>query len=476
MRREAPQLNEFVFTSLVSAFSAPEWLDNGKTLHSIAAKNGLLAFVSVSNAIVTMYAKCGSLEGSSQMFESLNDKDSITWSAMITGFTQNGGFQNALNLFSKMHSADIPLTEHTLAGVINSCSDLAAVVDGKQDARKGFNLLPNPDIILWTSMISGYVQNGKDEEAFTLYCKMQTLGVFPNELTMASVLKACSSLAALEQGKQIHGCIVKYGFKFEPPIGSSLSTMYSKCGSIRDAGIVFKRMTERDVLSWNAMMSGLSHNGQGNQALELFQEMLLEGLTKPDDVTFVNIFSACSHMGLVEEAWQHFNTMVNEFAMVPTLDHYACMVDVLSRAGLLREATEFIESVPIDHGLGLWRILLSACRNYRSYELGAYAGEKLIELGSMESSTYVILSSIYNALGRRRDVERVRGVMKTRGATKDPGCSWIELKGVVHVFVVRDGMHPWVDEIRDGIRRLLKHMEDDEGYHPAFDFVLDQVG
>ncbi|CAI0382297.1 unnamed protein product [Linum tenue] len=66
--------------------------------------------------------------------------------------------------------------------------------------------------------------------------------------------------------------------------------------------------------------------------------------------------------------------------------------------------------------------------------------------------------------------------MKTRGATKDPGCSWIELKGVVHVFVVRDGMHPWVDEIRDGIRRLLKHMEDDEGYHPAFDFVLDQVG
>ncbi|KAK9912621.1 hypothetical protein M0R45_036475 [Rubus argutus] len=142
------------------------------------------------------------------------------------------------------------------------------------------------------------------------------------------------------------------------------------------------------------------------------------------------------------------------------------MVDVLSRAGKLDEAKEFIESATIDHGICLWRILLSACRNYQNFELGAYAGEKLIELGTTESSTYVLLSSIYNSLGRREDVERVRRMMNLRGVSKEPGCSWIELKNQVHVFVVRDEMHPQIENIYAEIRRLIKHMKD-EGYQPS---------
>ncbi|CAN1782048.1 Pentatricopeptide repeat-containing protein At2g33680 [Linum perenne] len=165
-------------------------------------------------------------------------------------------------------------------------------------------------------------------------------------------------------------------------------------------------MPERDILSWNAMISGLSHNGQGEEALQLFQD----------------------------------------------------------------EAKDFIDSVPIDHGICLWRILLSACRNYRNYELGAYAGEKLMELGSRESSAYVLLSSIYIALRRPKEVERIRSLMRSRGANKDPGCSWIELKSLVHVFVVGDQRHPQIDEICGEIRRLFKQMKD-EGYHPAPDLA-----
>ncbi|KAK4852854.1 hypothetical protein QYF36_000126 [Acer negundo] len=227
MRRDDESVNEFVVTSVLSGLVATEFVACGKQIHCLSVKNGLLEIVSVANALVTMYAKCGNLDDALRTFEWSGDKNSITWSAMITGYAQSGDSEKALKLFSNMHFNEIKPSEFTLVGVLNACSDIAALERGKQ-AR----------------------------------------GIFPNELTMASVIKACSSLVALEQGKQVHGGTVK-------------------------------RMPVRDMLSWNAMISGLSQNGHGKQALELFEEMLAEG-TKPDYVTFVNILSACSHMGLVE--------------------------------------------------------------------------------------------------------------------------------------------------------------------------------
>ncbi|KAI3461997.1 hypothetical protein Pfo_018660 [Paulownia fortunei] len=484
--------NEFVFTSVLSAFTSPEFVDKGKQVHCLAIKNGLTKIVSVGNAVVTMYAKCGSLRDAVQVFELSTDKNSITWSAMITGHAQSGDGEKALVLFKEMHCCGMKPSEYTLVGVLNACSDTEEINVGKQvhaylvklgfefqmyimtalvdmyakcgfivDAQKGFDYLHEADLVLWTSMIGGYVQNGDNESAVSLYCRMQMEGIAPNELTMASVLKACSSLSALEQGKQIHAHVVKNGFNLEVPIGSALSTMYAKCGSLDDGYAVFRRMPARDVVSWNAMISGLSQNGLGIEALDLFEEMQLEG-AKPDYVTFVNILSACSHMGLVDRGWEYFQLMSKNFGVVPRVEHYACMVDILGRAGKLHEAKEFIESATIDHGLYLWRILLSACRNHRNYELGAYAGEKLMELCSQESSAYVLLSSIYSALGRLDDVERVRRIMNMRGISKEPGCSWIELKNQFHVFVVGDMLHPEIKDIRAELWRFSKLMKEDE--------------
>ncbi|GLT94482.1 hypothetical protein SLE2022_122200 [Rubroshorea leprosula] len=500
LHHEEEKENEYILTSVLSALADPQCIDTGRQIHCLVFKNGLLAFVSIENALITMYTKCGSVDDALQTFKLSGDKNSITWSAMITGYAQSGDSLKALKLFSTMQFTGMTPSEFTLVGVLNACADVGAVEQGKQvhdyllklgyesqiyimtalvdmyakcgstvDARKGFDYVKHPDMILWTSMIGGCVQNGENEEALSLYARMQIEGIMPNELTMASVMKACSSLAALEQGRQIHARTVKHGFGLEVPIGSALSTMYAKCGSLEDGNFVFRRMPEKDVVSWNAMISGLSQNGRGCEALELFEEMLNEG-TKPDYVTFVNVLSACSHIGLVDRGLIYFEMMSSTFGIAPKVEHYACMVDLLSRAGKLNEAKEFIESAKIDHGMCLWRILLSACQNHRNYELGAYAGEKLMELGSQESSAYVLLSSIYTALGRLEDVERVRRMMRLRGVYKEPGCSWIELKGGVHVFVVGDQMHPEIKEIREDLRMLYKQMKD-EGYRPSFDQI-----
>ncbi|KAE8690323.1 Pentatricopeptide repeat-containing protein [Hibiscus syriacus] len=464
MRLKDEKVNEYALSSVLSALADPVLLSTGRQIHCLTVKNGLLVFVSVGNALVTMHAKCGSLDDALKAFELSGDKNSITWSAIITGYSQSGESLKALKLFSNMHFAGITPSKYTLVGVLNACSDVPAVEEGKQVHGYLLKLGYESQIwFLWTSMIGGYVQNGENENAMNLYGRMRIEGIIPNELTLASILKACSCLAALEQGKQIHACTIKHGFGLEVPIGSALSTMYAKCGSLENGSLVFRKMPWRDIVSWNAMISGLAQNGHGNEALKLFDEMLLEG-TEPDYVTFVNLLSACSHMGLVEKGWDYFNMMSDKFRIVPRVEHYACMVDILGRAGKLDEAKEFIESATIDHGMCLWRILLSACRNFRNYELGAYAGEKLMELGSQESSAYVLLSSIYIALGRLEDVERVRRLMRLRGVSKEPGCSWIELKDGVHVFVVGDQMHPEIKAVREELLILSKQLKD-EGYH-----------
>ncbi|KAK9912620.1 hypothetical protein M0R45_036474 [Rubus argutus] len=263
-REENVEVNEFILTSVVSALVVPEFVDTGKQIHSLAVKNGLISFVSVGNALVTMYAKCGNLDDALRTFKLSGDKNSITWSAMICGFAQSGDSQKALNLLRDMHFSGIMPSQYTFVGVINACCDIGALKEGQQvhcyllklgfefqkyimsalvdmyancgrvcDARNGFNYLKEPDVVLWTCMIGGYVQNGEYEAALSLYCRMHKEGIMPNKLTMTSVLKACSSLSCFEHGKQIHARTIKYGFSLEVPIGSALSTMYAKVWEFR---------------------------------------------------------------------------------------------------------------------------------------------------------------------------------------------------------------------------------------------------
>ncbi|GJN14805.1 hypothetical protein PR202_gb01667 [Eleusine coracana subsp. coracana] len=341
-------------------------------------------------------------------------------------------------------------------------------------AREVFESSKERNSITWSAMITGYAQNGEAESADRMFLQMHAAGFLPTEFTFVGVLNACSDMGALVMGKLAHGLIVKLGFEMQMYVKSALVDMYSKCGNLEDGMVVFRRMPDRDVIAWNSIISGFSQNGCGNGALELFEEMKLEG-TAPDHITFINVLCACSHMGLVDRGWIYFRSMTKEYGLTPRLDHYACMVDILSRAGLLVEAKEFIESITIDHGTCLWRIVLGACRSLRDFDVGAYAGERLMELGTEDSSAYILLSNIYASQRKWNDVERVRHLMRLRGINKDPGCSWVELNSRVHVFVVgeQQHQHPEAESISEELIRLSKHMKD-EGYRQTSQFSFNE--
>ncbi|CAN8315991.1 unnamed protein product [Cochlearia groenlandica] len=420
MRESGFEPDSATFVSLLSACAHTGAISLGRQIHCTTVKNGLLGFIALSNAIVTMYSKCESLVEAGKIFDSLGDKNAITWSAMVTGYSQNGESLEAVKLFSRMFSAGVKPSEYTIVGVLNACSDICYVEEGKQlhslllklgfenhlfattalvdmyakagclaDARKGFNCLKERDVALWTSVISGYVQNSDNEEALIMYCGMKSEGIVPNEPTMASVLKACASLATLELGKQMHGHTIKHGFSLEVPIGSALSTMYSKCGSLEDGSLVFQRTPNKDVVSWNAMISGLSHNGRGDEALELFEEMLA---VSPSNYTFTSVIKSCADLSALRIGkGVQCHAVVSGFG----LDTYvqASLVTFYSKCGDMRSARQVFDVMPVK-SIVAWNSLVSGLEQNGFAEEAIRVFYQMRESGfEPDSATFVSLLS-----------------------------------------------------------------------------------
>eukprot|EP01018_Ginkgo_biloba_P007739 Gb_39699 [translate_table: standard] len=418
------------------------------------------------NAMIAGYAQNGHVDEALKLFQKIPRPDVVSWNAMIAGYAQNGHAEKALKLFQQMQVAGLKLDSKTFASVLTACGRLGvlevgmeiheeiirnglqfdvlvenALVDmyGKcgslETARDLFDKMPKRDIVSWNTIIAGHAQNKYGEEALRLFQQMQLKGVKPNPKTFASVLPACASLAALEQGMEIHGEIIRSGFLSDVFVESALIDMYAKCGSIEKARDVFDKMLQRNDISWTAMIAGYAMHGCGKEALELFQEMQASGMN-PNHVTFVCVLSACCHAGLVEEGHRYFECMNPYYHITPAMKHYVCMVDLLGRAGRLDEAQDFINKMPVKPDASVWRRLLGACRIYSNINLGERVAERLFELEPKNAAPYVLLSNMYAAAGRWNDSANVWRTMKDRRVKKTPGCSWIEVNKQVHAFVV----------------------------------------
>nr|DAD46420.1 TPA_asm: hypothetical protein HUJ06_016357 [Nelumbo nucifera] len=175
MRCEEGDENEFVFTSILSALVLPEHIDNVKQVHCVALRNGLVSFLSVRNALVTSYTKSGNSNDALGMFESSTDRNTITWSAMITGYAQTGNSEDALCLFSKMQSFGIRPSKFTFVGVLNACSDIGAVREGKQVHDYLLKLGFESQVFIRTALVDMYAKCGCVVDARKGFDQLQDL-------------------------------------------------------------------------------------------------------------------------------------------------------------------------------------------------------------------------------------------------------------------------------------------------------------
>nr|GEW06366.1 pentatricopeptide repeat-containing protein At2g13600 [Tanacetum cinerariifolium] len=418
--------DEVTLASVISACATLSNLNLGRELHNRVVKfNKLRDDLVISNALVDMYAKCSKIDEARWIFDTMPLRNIVSETSIISGYAKSANVETARSIFVNM---------------------------------------PDRNIVSWNALIAGYTQNGDNETALNLFLKLKQDNVFPTHYTFGNLLGACANLADLRLGKQAHTHVVKHGFKFElgPEsdifVGNSLIDMYVKCGSVEDGKQVFIKMVHRDLVSWNAIIVGFAQNGYGVETIDLFKEMLASG-EKPDHVTMIGLLSACSHAGLVDEGRRYFYSMSKEYGVEPMRDHYACIVDLLGRVGCLDEAKNLIDTMPVQPDAVVWGSLLGGCKVHGNMELGKYVAEKLIEIDSNNSGPYVLLSNMYAEQGSWGDVKRVRKVMKQRGVVKQPGCSWIEIQGKFHVFMVKDKRQAKKKEIYSTLRNLFKVMK-----------------
>ncbi|XP_043719966.1 pentatricopeptide repeat-containing protein At5g66520-like [Telopea speciosissima] len=446
----------------------------------------------------------GHLDYAHRIFSWTHYPNLFMWNTLIRGYALSESSMKAISVYRDMHASGLVPNCFTVGFVLKACSRLLRPDEGKQihsqiiklclgietpvinglmrfyvscgdidAARVLFDEMSERDAGSWSVMVSGYAQHGRPREALAVFREMQFQNVDIDGFTLASIAGVCGDLGALDLGKWLHSYIDRKSMNIDVVLGTSLVDMYAKCGSLNDAMKVFRKMCERDVMAWSAMIGAYAVHGYGDKALNVFAEMK-RAKVRPNCVTFTSVLCACSHSGLVEEGCRNFQSMWSDYGIKPQIEHYGCMVDLFCRAGLVSRAHEFIKNMPIEPNVVLWRTLLSACKAHGYAELAEQISRQILELEPQSGESYVLVSNVYASLGKWSSVSKVRSLMKDKKAKKNHGWSSIEVDFTVHEFVMGDESHPEREEIYRMLDQMAKRLKQ-EGHATTTQDVLHDI-
>ncbi|KAK3042348.1 hypothetical protein RJ639_002394 [Escallonia herrerae] len=321
-------VDNVIFSIVLKACSETRDVDEGRKVHCLVVKAGSPDGF-VLTGLVDMYAKCGEVDSSREVFDEIVDPSVVCWTSMIGGYVQNGFAEEGLALFDRMRSTLVEGNQYTFGIVVKACAKLGALHQGKwvhgyviktgielnsylvtavvdmyvkcgavSDARVMLNELCIVDIVSWTAMIVGYTQGGYPNEALRLFTDKKWIDISPNSVTIASVFSACAQLNNSYVGRSVHSLGIKLGLE-DAGVNNALIDMYAKCNMIGDAHYLFGTVSKKDVVTWNSLIYGCTQNGQCYEALRLFCRMRLE-YWWPDAVTVVSVLSACASLGALQ--------------------------------------------------------------------------------------------------------------------------------------------------------------------------------
>ncbi|XP_024927939.2 pentatricopeptide repeat-containing protein At4g25270, chloroplastic [Ziziphus jujuba] len=431
-----------IFSSLLETCYRLQAIQYGVRIHRLIPANLLRKNVGLSSKLVRLYAACGYVDKAHEVFDQMSKRDSsaFAWNSLISGHAELGLYEDALALYFQMEEEGVEPDRYTFPRVLKACAgvgfiqigvavhrhivrsgflddgfvlnalvDMYAKCGDIVKARKVFDKIASPDLVSWNSMLTGYTRHGLVLEALDLFCQMLQQGYQPDSIAISAIL---SGVTSLKLGVQIHGWAVRHGVEWNLSIANSLIVMYSCHGKLVQARWLFENMPERDIVSWNSIISAHSKEPE---ALIFFEQMEKAGVL-PDNITFVSLLSACAHLGLVKEGERLFSIMRNRYGMSSIMEHYGCMVNLYGRAGLIEEAYHLIvEGMEIEAGPTVWGALLYACCLHGNVEVGEVAAERLFELEPDNEHNYELLMKIYGNAGRVEDVKTVKMMMVDRG-------------------------------------------------------------
>lgn len=292
----------YTYPSVLKACGEQLDLRFGREVHGYILVSEYGGSLCVQNALISMYGKCGEIEVARLLFDKLLRKDVYSWNSMISGFASKGMWEEAFVMFEQMRLEGVELS-----------------------------------IITWNTIIGGCLRTGNYMRALDLLSQMRACAVNLDAVSMASGLSACSHIRAIKAGKEIHASTIRGGcVKFEN-VQNALITLYAWCEDHRHAHIVFRKMEEKDIVSWNSIISGYAHYGIYEETSFLFREMLLCGF-KPNYVTIASILPLCARVANLQHGKEIHGYIVKHQGFSEYLLLWNALVEMYARAAKLSEA------------------------------------------------------------------------------------------------------------------------------------------
>ncbi|KAH7423008.1 hypothetical protein KP509_12G035100 [Ceratopteris richardii] len=328
--------------------------------------------IGISNAVIDMYSRCGSLIKAREVFNAVSKKNTATWNALIAGYCQHGHYEEALGCFRQMQLEGCSPNAVTLASVLTSCGSAGALDQGQEihmhivkwnlldthivlagalvdmyvrcgefeKAIEVFDKLPVHDVVSWNVLIGGYAQHGYNKQALKCFYDMQARGVCPNPITFSFVLKVCSNVGDLEMGEKLQTQILREHMS-EQDIGISNAVidMYSRCGSLIKAREVFNAVSKKNTATWNALIAGYCQHGHYEEALGCFRQMQLEGF-RMDEITTSCMFKVCGNLRALDEGNAIHLQAVKEGLLQGDVVGTNALIDIYTKCNALGGSTK----------------------------------------------------------------------------------------------------------------------------------------
>ncbi|KAI5062550.1 hypothetical protein GOP47_0023089 [Adiantum capillus-veneris] len=429
MQHEGIFPNASTFHCLLKACGSIGDSVRGQQLHAeIKQRGSLRTDIAVGNALVDMYAKCGLVGKSQEVFKELPVRSLVSWNVLISGYAQNMLNAEVLSCFEYMQSEGYCPDRITFLSLLKACGGMRAADGGQAthsaivrvgllekdlaigtalldmyakcamlaEAQEVFDTLVTHDIVSWNALSIGYLDHTCDEEVLKLFDRMRLEGFCPDAVTFAHCLKACGNLGSAYKGQEVHAAAVKQGhLENDMAVSNAVVQMYASCGMLAEAQHVFDVVPYKDVLTWNSLMSGYVQIGQDEPVFGSFCRFIEDGEV-PDVVTCTLVLNVCSHAGLVEDGQTFFQMMGACHGVLPDVEHHSCLLDLFGRAGQLHNVVVVLESMPFLGSRTTWHTVLGACQKWGNLEIGKWAFEHAVEMDKLDVAAHICMSNIHS--------------------------------------------------------------------------------
>ncbi|XP_009125997.2 pentatricopeptide repeat-containing protein At4g32430, mitochondrial isoform X1 [Brassica rapa] len=393
MRSAGVVFDAFTYSTALSFCVGFEGFSLGLQLHSIVVKTGLESDVVVGNSFITMYSRGGSFRDARRVFDEKVVKDMITWNSLLSGLSQGGnlGFEAVL-VFREMMRQGVELDHVSFTSVITTCcheNDLkiARQIHGLclkrgyatlvsvgnmlmtsywkcgvvEAARSVFYEMSERNVISWTTMISA-----NKDDAVSIFHKMRLDGVFPNEVTFIGLINAVKCNEQIKEGVKMHGICIKTGFASKPSIGNSFITMYAKFEALEDAKKAFDEINVKEIISWNAMISGFAQNGFSLEALKMYLSAAAEAT--PNEYTFgsvLNAIASAENISLRHGQRCHAHILKLGLNSCPVVS--SALLDMYAKRGSIDESEKVFDEMS-EKNQFVWTSIISAYSSHGDFE------------------------------------------------------------------------------------------------------------